>query len=122
MVVNYTYVSPYEVEDVDNLKEGEERVREDIMEGRKPGPDQCYDSGIIQKEIEEIKEGDRVLVSGDPSELWISDYNTRVCSLATVMETPTPLDKKVLLTIDNIDGESNVCLFVRKSKVKLIEE
>lgn len=68
-----------------------------------------------------MKKGDRVLISGDPSELWIPDYNARIYSLATVMETPKTHDKKVLLTIDYIDGESNVCLFVRKSKVKLLD-
>lgn len=48
MVVNYyeTYAGLYEVEGVDNLKEAEERIREDIMEGRRQGPDQCCDSGI----------------------------------------------------------------------------
>ena len=67
-----------------------------------------------------LKKGDRVIVSGDSSELWIEDYNVRVSTEATVEQTPDKYSKKVLLTLDTIDGEKNVCCFVRKSKIKLL--
>lgn len=67
-----------------------------------------------------LKEGDRVFLSGDSSEFWLSDYNVRVCSPGTVAETPAAASKKVLVTIDSIDGESNVCAYVRKSKLKAV--
>jgi hypothetical protein len=69
-----------------------------------------------------MKKGDRVRVSGDSAELWIEDYNVRVSTDATVEETPGLHDKKVLLTLDVIDHDSNVCCYVRKSKVKTMEE
>lgn len=61
--------------------------------------------------------GDRVWVAGDSAELWIEDYNVRVDTGATVEEEPTPSAKKVLLTLDSIDGDQNVCCLVRKSMV-----
>ena len=69
-----------------------------------------------------MKQGDRVWVSGDSVELWIGDYNVRVSTGATVEETPSRNAKKVLLTLDTIDGEGNVCCFVRKSKVEPITD
>lgn len=65
-----------------------------------------------------MKQGDRVYVSGDSAELWIEDYNVRVSTNAIVEETPKKNAKKVLLTLDSIDGESNVCCMVRRSKVR----
>lgn len=65
-----------------------------------------------------MKKGDRVYISGDSNELWIEDYNVRVSTIATVEETPNKNAKKVLLTLDSIDGEENVCCLVRKSMVK----
>lgn len=64
-----------------------------------------------------MKQGDRVFVRGDSAELWIQDYNVRVYTMATIEETPRKQAKKVLLTLDTIDGDSNVCCYVRKSKV-----
>lgn len=65
-----------------------------------------------------MKVGERVFVSGDSAELWIEDYNVRISTPATVMETPTKNAKKVLLTLDEIDGEHKVCCMVRKSKIE----
>ena len=65
-----------------------------------------------------MKQGDRVYVSGDSAELWIEDYNVRVSTTAIVEETPKKNAKKVMLTLDWIDGESNVCCMVRRSKIK----
>lgn len=64
-----------------------------------------------------MKQGDRVRISGDASELWIADYNVRVSTGATVEETPERYAKKVLLTLDNVDGEANVSCYVRRSKI-----
>lgn len=66
-----------------------------------------------------MKQGDRVHINGDTSELWIADYNVRVSTGATVEETPEKYAKKVLLTLDSIDGETNVSCYVRRSKIRL---
>lgn len=69
-----------------------------------------------------MKQGDRVYISGDSKELWIEDYNVRVSTNAILEETPKKNAKKVLVTLDWIDGESNVCCRVRRSKVKLMSK
>ena len=46
------YIRTYEVE-ASSKKEAEEIVFNDIMSGKRPGPDTCYDSGTY---VEEIKE------------------------------------------------------------------
>jgi hypothetical protein len=69
-----------------------------------------------------MKQGNRVYISGDSAELWIHDYDVRVSTEATVEETPKKNAKKVLLTLDSIDGENNVNVYVRKSKVRLVSE
>ena len=65
-----------------------------------------------------MEQGDRVYISGDSAELWIEDYNVRVSTNATVLETPEKNEKKVLVVLDSIDGECNVCCMVRRSKIK----
>ena len=67
--------------------------------------------------LRNLTKGDKVLVEGDSAELWISDYNIRVSSYATVEQTPRVRDKKVLVTIDNIDGDSKVTVYVRRSRL-----
>lgn len=67
--------------------------------------------------LRKVKEGDIVRLSGDSADLWIQDYNVRVSSLARVERTPGPFDRKVLVTIDSIDGDKNVCTTVRRSKL-----
>ena len=42
-----------------------------------------------------MKQGDRVYVCGDSSELWLEDYNVRVSTNAIVEETPSKNAKKV---------------------------
>lgn len=51
-IVTYTesYSRDYEVE-ANSKEEAEEIVKEDIFEGRRPAPDNCYDSGCIIEEI-----------------------------------------------------------------------
>ena len=66
-----------------------------------------------------MKQGDRVWVSGDSAELWIEDYNVRVNTGAIVAEEPSPRAKKILLTLDQIDGDCHVLCYVRKSKVAM---
>ena len=73
-----------------------------------------------KKNDPQLKTGDRVKISGDTAELWITDYNVRVDSEATIMETPRPSSKKVLVTIDAIDHDSNVTTYVRKSKLRRV--
>lgn len=65
----------------------------------------------------ELKPGTVVHVSGDAAELWIDEYDARVESNATVMERPAPHAKKVLLNIEYIDHQSNVCACVRRSRL-----
>ena len=69
----------------------------------------------------DFREGDRVQISGDSAELWLADYNVRVDTEGTVLETPSPQDKKVFVCIDSIDGDRNVNAFIRKSRIKLLE-
>lgn len=66
-----------------------------------------------------MKQGDRVWVSGDSAELWIKDYNVRVNTGVIVEEEPSPRAKKILLTLDQIDGDWHVLCYVRKSKVAM---
>lgn len=48
------YSRDYEVE-ADSKEEASEIVMNDIWEGRRKGPDNCYDSGVNAKLIEEEK-------------------------------------------------------------------
>lgn len=66
--------------------------------------------------------GDRVRISGDSADLWIRQYNVRVDTEGTVWETPAPLAKKVMVAIDEIDGDRHVMRFVRRSLLKKITE
>ena len=69
-----------------------------------------------------MKKGDRIRVSGNSDELWIEDYNCNVDSEGTVEETPSSKSKKVLVTLDYIDGQGNVCVRIRKSKIRPLDE
>lgn len=66
--------------------------------------------------------GDRVRISGDCADLWIHQYNVRVDTEGTVWETPTPLAKKVMVAIDEIDGDRHVMRYIRRSMLKKITE
>lgn len=65
-----------------------------------------------------MKQGDIVYVSGEAKDLWIEEYNVWVETTAVVVETPKKTAKKVLLTLDEIDGDRKVCCSVRKSLVQ----
>lgn len=69
-----------------------------------------------------IQKGSRVRISGDSADLWIADYNVRVDSLATVEENPKKGAKKLLVTINSIDGDLNVLAYVRRSRAIPVEE
>lgn len=70
----------------------------------------------MPKNMPEIREGDRVRLSGDSKDLWISDYNVRVNTQATVVQTPAKHAKKLLVIIDEIDGDHNVTTLIRRSR------
>ena len=58
----------------------------------------------------ELTPGTRVVMQGDSADWGIDkDYNVRVSTVCTIEETPQPGSKKVLVTIDEIDGDKNVC-------------
>ncbi len=66
----------------------------------------------------EFKKGQRIKVDGFTDELWIEGYHVRVCSEGTVVERTRPKDKKVLVMLDEIDGEGGATVRIRKSKVR----
>ena len=57
-------------------------------------------------------------ISGDSTEMWIEDYNVRVSTCATVLEKPGRTAKKVLVVLDEIDGDRNVTVFIKKQALK----
>lgn len=64
-----------------------------------------------------LKKNQVISISGDSKELGIEDYNVRVNTLATVLENQVNnYQKKILVTLNNIDGDSNVCkrVFIKK--------
>ena len=65
----------------------------------------------------ELVPGARVRLSGDCRDMGLLDYNVRVSSLATILDAPGPKDKKIFLSIDEIDGEHDVTALVRISAI-----
>lgn len=64
-----------------------------------------------------LKKNQVISISGDSKELGIEDYNVRVNTLATVLENQANnYQKKILVTLNNIDGDSNVCtrVFIKR--------
>lgn len=64
-----------------------------------------------------LKKNQVISISGDSKKLGIEDYNVRVNTLATVLENQVNnYQKKILVTLNNIDGDSNVCtrVFIKK--------
>lgn len=62
-----------------------------------------------------IKNGTRIWLSGDSADYGISDYNVRISSRATVLVDNNPNDPFVLVSVDEIDGDRNVCVSIRRS-------
>lgn len=50
--------------------------------------------------------------------MWIQDYNVRVSACATVLKKPCRADKKVLVRLDEIDGDRNVTVYIKKQALK----
>lgn len=70
-----------------------------------------------------MKRGDKIRVDGFADELGIDDYGgVYVSTEGILVETPRKYAKKVLVTLDNIDGEGNVTVLVFKRYVKPLEE
>lgn len=54
----------------------------------------------------------KIWVSGDSADLGIEDYNVRVSTSGIVEVAPTANGKKMLVTLDEIDGDHNVCVAI----------
>jgi hypothetical protein len=57
-------------------------------------------------------------VEGDSAEMWLHDYNVRVCTHAEILEQPLTTDKKVLVCLNSIDHDSMVAVRIRKTALK----
>lgn len=68
----------------------------------------------------EFKQNERVFVSGDADALYIADYHVRVSTNATVQVDASNRAKKVLLLLDEIDGERQVSAMVMKTGITKI--
>lgn len=68
-----------------------------------------------------LKPGQRIAIKGDSQAIWLSDYNVRVDSEATILFRtdciPDPRSKHVFVRIDEIDGDHNVDVFVSKQGI-----
>jgi hypothetical protein len=68
-----------------------------------------------------MQAGDKVKVDGYADELGIKDYGTvRVVSYGIIADTPRKYSKKVLVTLDSIDGEGNVTVLCFRNKITLL--
>ena len=61
-----------------------------------------------------LKKGDFFWISGDSKEMGIKDYNVRVVTTGYVLEDSPSRQKYALVMLDNIDGDRNVCVRVKK--------
>lgn len=65
-----------------------------------------------------MKTGDKIKVDGYADELGIEDYGcVRVVSDGIVVVTPSKYSKKVLVTLDSIDGEGNATVLCFRNKL-----
>lgn len=70
-----------------------------------------------------LKKNQVISISGDSKELGIEDYNVRVNTLATVLENQVDnYQKKILVTLNNIDSDSNVCTRVFIKRIAPLEK
>ena len=81
---------------------------------------------VTHKQLEEkrrqaklsCKKGDKYRISGDSKAYWIEDYNCRIDTVATVEEDVTSVrQRKVLVTLDEIDHDKNVCVSINLNKM-----
>lgn len=59
-------------------------------------------------------EGTKYRIDAYSDELWLEDYHVRVCCDVTILETPDKNAKKVLVELDEIDGDHNVVCRINK--------
>lgn len=64
--------------------------------------------------------GARIYLSVDSAELGLDDYNVRISTQGTLLDYVLKCDNVVLATLDEIDGDHNVTLWVPKNKVRLV--
>lgn len=64
--------------------------------------------------------GARIYLLVDSAELGLDDYNVRISTQGTLLDYVLKCDNVVLATLDEIDGDHNVTLWVPKNKVRLV--
>lgn len=65
-----------------------------------------------------MQAGDRIKVDGYADELGIEDYGcVKVVSNGIVAMTPKKYSKKVLVTLENIDGDGNATVLCFRNKL-----
>lgn len=67
----------------------------------------------------QLRAGTRVYVSGDSADLGIEDYNVRVSTVGVLVTDAAPREKRVLVTLDEIDGDQNVTVLVNKRALRI---
>ena len=70
----------------------------------------------------EWKTGEQCHVSGDSYDLGITDYNVRVDTNGIVEEDQQKYAKNILVTLDCIDNDHNVCADVPIRSLKVLDE
>ena len=68
--------------------------------------------------MDDIQEGQCFHINGDSRDMWLEDYNVNVNTVARVLKTPAKKDKKVLVSLGEIDHDKNVYAYIRKSYLK----
>lgn len=66
-----------------------------------------------------FKMNDRVSVSGD---IEFDDYNVRVCTYGTIQMDEVEGETQLLVTLDEIDGDQNVTVYVDTDRLKPYKE
>lgn len=75
-----------------------------------------------KSETDQLREGARVFVYGEAAYLWIQDYNGLVFTMGTVVRTPKPTEKKVLVILDMLGDKWDVVATVRRTALKIARQ
>ena len=67
-----------------------------------------------------LKAGTKFRISGDSSEMGISGYNVRVVTQGEVLLDSPAKNKMAVVVLDEIDGDLNVCVAIKKEYLKII--
>lgn len=67
----------------------------------------------------ELKANTIFYVEGDSKELGIQDYNVRVSSPGIVLIDSPSKNEMAIVCLDNIDGDHNVCVAIKKKYIHL---